>query len=57
MRIEGTTFTDEGNPVSAKNFCQLLHVNVDNKKLSDAEFRHMVRNTLPIVDYPIPEEK
>jgi hypothetical protein len=57
MRIPGTTFTDEGNPVSSKNFCQFLHVNVDNQKLTDAEFRKMVRNTLPIVEYPRPEEK
>jgi hypothetical protein len=57
MRVPGTTFTDEGNPVGAKNFCQFLHVNVDNKKLTDKEFRKMVRNTLPIVEYPRPEEK
>ena len=26
--------------------------NVDNEKLSDAEFRQFVRNTLPIVEKP-----
>lgn len=26
--------------------------NVDNKKLSDADFREFIRNTLPIVSYP-----
>ena len=55
MRIHGTTFTDEGNPVSPKHFAQFLHANVNNGKLSDKEFRQMVRNTLPIVDYVRPE--
>lgn len=57
MRIPGTTFTDEGNPVRAKDFCTMLHANVDNEKLSDKAFRELVRNTLPIVEYPRPEEK
>jgi len=55
MRIPGTSFTDEGNPVPAKNFCQTLLANVDNKKLSDKAFRTFVRNTLPVVDFPRPD--
>lgn len=38
--------------VPATNFCATLAANVDNGKLSDAEFREFVRNTLPIVDFP-----
>lgn len=57
MRISGTTFVDEGNPVSAKNFVQTLAANVDNDKLSDKQFREFVRSTLPIVDYPRLEAK
>ena len=52
MRIPGTTLTDEGYPVSAKNFMGTIAANVDNKKLSDKEFRQFIRNTLPVVDYP-----
>lgn len=52
MRIPGTPFTDEGYPVPAKNFVETLAANVDNAKLSDAEFRQFVRNTLPVVDFP-----
>ena len=36
--------------VPAANFVGTLTVNVDNDKMSDAEFREFVRNTLPIVD-------
>ena len=38
--------------IPATHFVQTLSVNVDNKKLSDADFREFVRNTLSIVDYP-----
>lgn len=44
----------QGRTVPATNFCQTLEVNVDNEKLSDKDFRQLVRNTLPIVDYPVP---
>lgn len=40
--------------VPATNFCQTLEVNVDNEQLSDKDFRQIVRNTLPIVQYPPP---
>lgn len=35
--------------VPPANFVDTLNANVDNNKLSDAEFREFVRNTLPIV--------
>jgi hypothetical protein len=38
--------------VPATNFCATLSANVDNVKMSDAEFRQFVRNTLEIVDFP-----
>jgi len=37
--------------IPASNFMATIAVNVDNEKLSDADFRQMIRNTLPIVDY------
>ena len=37
--------------VPASNFVTQLETNVDNTKLSDADFREFVRNTLPIVQY------
>lgn len=42
--------------VPADHFCGTLAANVDNAKLTDAEFREFVRNTLPIVDYPRPKK-
>ena len=38
--------------IPASNFCSTLHANVNNEKLTDAQFRQFVRNTLPIVEYP-----
>ena len=35
--------------VPAEHITLMLSVNVDNEKLSDADFREFVRNTLPIV--------
>lgn len=43
--------------VPAEHFIATIAVNVDNAKLSDAEFREFIRNTLPIVDYPPAREK
>ena len=42
--------------VPAENFMQTLHVNVDNKKLSDADFRQFVRNSIQIVKYDPPRQ-
>ena len=39
--------------VSAESFVGTLAANVDNKKLSDKNFRQLVRNTLPIVIYKV----
>lgn len=38
--------------VPAENFCATLAANVDNEKLTDAEFRQFVRDTLAIVSFP-----
>ena len=38
--------------VPPANFCGTLAANVDNEKLSDAEFRQFVRNSLAVVDLP-----
>jgi hypothetical protein len=43
------------NNIPAEHFCTTLAVNVDNDKLSDADFRQFVRNTLPIVNFPAPQ--
>ena len=42
---------DPKRVVPADSFVGTLSANVDNQKLTDAEFREMVRNTLPIVMY------
>lgn len=36
----------------AEHFCGTLQANVDNPKLTDDDFRQLVRNTLPIVKFP-----
>jgi hypothetical protein len=38
-------------PVLASNFVGTIAANVDNGKISDAEFRKFIRRTLPIVQY------
>jgi len=43
--------------VPAKNFAEIVSVNVDNTKLSDTQFREFIRNTLPIVIYDRPEDE
>lgn len=43
----------EARVVPAESFVATLSVNVDNKKMSDKNFRQLVRNTLPIVIYKV----
>lgn len=43
--------------IPASNFMATIAANVDNEKLSDAEFRQMIRNTLPIVEYDNPSHE
>jgi hypothetical protein len=40
--------------IPAESLCQTLAINVNNSKLSDAAFRELVRNTLPIVEFRRP---
>jgi hypothetical protein len=49
MEESGVSMSD--GMIPARSFCGTLAVNVDNEKLSDAEFRDICRNTLPSVDY------
>lgn len=37
--------------IPASSFVGTMAANVDNDKMTDAEFREFVRNTLPIVEY------
>ena len=37
--------------VPAENFMATIAANVDNEKVTDAEFREFIRNTLPIVEF------
>lgn len=39
--------------IPATSFVDTMSANVDNEKMSDSDFRQFVRNTLPIVDYPL----
>ena len=43
--------------IPAENFMGTIAVNVDNEKLSDKMFREMIRNTLPIVEFPRNDEE
>jgi len=40
------------NKIDPGSFCQTLAANVDNDRLSDAEFREFVRNSLAVVGRP-----
>ena len=37
--------------VPSNNFLKIVEANVDNKELSDAEFREFIRTSLPVVKY------
>ena len=41
--------------ISPQHFCVTIAVNVDNEKLTDKQFREMIRNTLPVVELPTKE--
>lgn len=41
----------QGRTVPADHFAGFVAANVDNAKLTDAEFRNMLRDTLPLVEY------
>lgn len=41
----------------AEQFVATLAANIDNKKVTNKQFREFVRNTLPIVQYSRPEDK
>ena len=43
--------SDSKRVVPAKNFMATIAANVNNKRLTDKEFREFIRNTLPIVIY------
>jgi hypothetical protein len=43
------------NKIPATNFMATIAANVDNNKLSDTEFREFIRNTLPIVEFDMPQ--
>jgi len=44
--------------IPAKHFIHTLLFNVDNPNLNDADFRDLVRTTLPIVEHaPLQEPK
>lgn len=40
------------NRIPAEHFMATIATNIDNTKLTDAQFREFIRNTLPIVEYP-----
>ena len=42
--------------VPAVNFIGTVMANVDNEKMSNADFRQFIRNTLPIVEKPKQEK-
>jgi len=50
-----TNIMDNNKKVPADNFVGTVAANVNNDKLTDAQFREFIRNTLPIVDYTKPD--
>ena len=44
-------FIEEGQEhVDAKNFVETIRKNINNKHLTDEDFRTFIRNTLPVVE-------
>lgn len=41
----------QGRKVPADHFAGFVAANVDNMKLTDSEFRQVIRNTISIVEY------
>lgn len=57
-RIPGTTYSDDdGFRIDAGNFCGTLNANVNNLKVTDAEFRQLCRNTLDSVRFDRPRSQ
>ena len=54
MRIPGTPFSDTPG-MEPKTFMKLLHMNVNNARLTDKAFRKFVSNSLETVEYERPE--
>jgi hypothetical protein len=48
--------TPPARVVLPAHFVATVAANIDNDRLTDAEFREFIRNSLPIVDYPRPEK-
>lgn len=42
-------YIDYKKTIPASSFVDTIKVNVDNKEMSDAQFREFIRNTLPVV--------
>ena len=40
---------EDMQPDEAENFMKTIAANIDNKNLSDKDFREFIRNTLPII--------
>jgi hypothetical protein len=38
------------NKITESHFVELMRINVDNEKLTDEQFRQMIRNTLPVIE-------
>lgn len=51
MQMSRVRMKMSNRTVSASCFVGTIAANVDNRKISDKEFRELVRNTLPIVQY------
>lgn len=44
--------TTKNHTVSAVHFMGTILANLDNTRLSDADFREFIRNTIPIIEKP-----
>lgn len=49
--------TNPARTIEASHFLGTIEANLDNDKLSDKDFRELIRNTLPIVKYNRPKNK
>lgn len=51
MKLTGEKMSQNERTVPAESFVGILAANIDNRKMTDAEFRKFIRKTITIVKY------
>ncbi len=49
VRVEKQKLLTLDQKISAEDFISIIKVNINNEKMTDSGFRHLIKNTLPII--------